>query len=40
MFAAVCVFNLSTCMCTIKNQMAEGQGFYEKNQKIVIQMPK
>ncbi len=24
MFAAVCVFNVSTRMCTIKNKMAEG----------------
>ncbi len=24
MFVAVCVFNVSTRMCTIKNKMAEG----------------
>ncbi len=24
MFVAVCVFTLSSCMCTIENKMAEG----------------
>ncbi len=24
MFVAVCIFNVSTRMCTIKNKMAEG----------------